>query len=212
MRKLQKLQQNSIAPQETVKDTGTLTYGSPELTDLESVLDSDKDASNSRDFESATVLANARRAIHPVQRIQASDFEDKDRVICAISESRSSDVIGLATINITTGQVEITRILNNDKYTYQQLGDLLWRMSTNPERFLVVESVTNSSSKSLLIPCLNQEYPDIPVVPYARQHWSEAEGLNMVDRFAFHGEINALRANLDNNFYASCAFAAVRFP
>ncbi|KAK3362382.1 muts domain V-domain-containing protein [Lasiosphaeria hispida] len=101
---------------------------------------------------------------------------------------------------------DITRILNENKY--QRLVELLWRLPAEPQYFLVLKSVTDRSSKSLLVSCLDVEYPNTTVVPYARAHWNEAVGLGMVSRFAIRGEIKAIRACLDNNFYASCAFSA----
>ncbi|KAK0731014.1 muts domain V-domain-containing protein [Lasiosphaeris hirsuta] len=132
---------------------------------------------------------------------------EQDQIVCAISESRSSEVIGVATVNITTGQADITRILNNDKY--QRLVELFWRLPAEPQSFLVLKSVPGKGNKSLLVSCLQVECPNTTVVPYARRHWNEAEGLSMVNRFALRDDVKAIRACLDSNFYASCAFSAV---
>ncbi|KAL2021370.1 hypothetical protein VTK56DRAFT_7235 [Thermocarpiscus australiensis] len=132
--------------------------------------------------------------------------EEHDRVVCAISESRASDVIGMAVINVTMGQVEITRILNDDRY--QRLIETIWRMPNRPQTFLVLKKVVDEQSKSLLVCCLNKEFPGAEVVPLEREHWNESEGLRMIDRFAWRKDIKAIRANLEHNFYASCAFSA----
>jgi hypothetical protein len=133
--------------------------------------------------------------------------EYHDEFVCAISESRSGDVLGLAIINITTGRVNLVRILNDDKY--QRLVDTLSTIPHPPQCFLVLSSVFEKSSKSLLVPCLEVEFPSVPLVSVPRAHWNEAEGLVMVDSLALRDQVKVLRASLDNNFYVSCAFCAV---
>ena len=133
--------------------------------------------------------------------------EDQDHVICAISESRSSDMIGLAVINVTLGLVDIIRIVNDDRY--RRLTETLWRMPTWPQTFLVLKKAVDQQGKSSLGACLTREFPQAKMVTLDREHWNESEGLRMVDRFAWRKDIKAIRRNLEHNFYASCAFAAV---
>lgn len=162
----------------------------------------DKDPGNSMLPTVKPQLANGTSPRTPSASTEA------DRVVCAISESRSSDVVGIATINITLGQVDITRILNDDRY--QRLTETLWRMPVWPQIFLVLKKIVAEQSKSLLVYRLKQHFPDAEVVPLDRAHWNESEGLRMIDRFAWRKDIKVIRANLEHNFYASCAFSAVR--
>jgi len=127
--------------------------------------------------------------------------------LCAISESRDGKVIGLATICITVQQVDITRIINDNKY--ERLIDTLGSLAEAPQCFLLLKSVVSKGSKSLLAPTIKREYPMTPIIPYERKYWNELEGLNMIDRFALCHEAKALRARLNNHFYVSCALAAV---
>jgi DNA mismatch repair protein MSH4 len=136
--------------------------------------------------------------------------EEQDRVVCAVSESRSSDVIGMAVINVTMGRVDIIRVVNDDRY--QRLIETLWRMPHAPQTFLVLKKVIDESSKSSLALSLKRDFPDAQVVPLEREHWNESEGLRMIDRFAWRKDIKAVRSDLEHNFYASCAFSAVRVP
>ena len=133
--------------------------------------------------------------------------EDQDHVICAISESRSSDIIGMTVMNVTLGLVDIIRIVNDDRY--RRLTETLWRMPTWPQTFLVLKKVVDQQEKSSLGACLTREFPQAKMVTLDREHWNESEGLKMVDRFAWRKDIKAIRRNLEHNFYASCAFAAV---
>lgn len=136
--------------------------------------------------------------------------EEQDHVVCAISESRSSDVIGMAIINVTMGRVDIIRIVNEDRY--QRLIETLWRVPHAPQAFLVLKKVIDEHSKSSLALRLKREFPDAQVVPLEREHWNESEGLRMIDRFAWREDIKAIRSDLEHNFYASCAFSAVWAP
>ncbi|KAK3382701.1 muts domain V-domain-containing protein, partial [Lasiosphaeria ovina] len=132
--------------------------------------------------------------------------EDKDRLICAISESRSSDVLGLAVINVTAGQVDIITILNDDKY--QRLFETLWRIQGTPEVFLVLKNVVSKNSKSRLASNLDNEFPDVPILPQEREHWNELEAHRLIDLFSVNRQAKATRDSLGNSFYGSCAFAA----
>jgi DNA mismatch repair protein MSH4 len=136
--------------------------------------------------------------------------EEKDRVICALSESRSSDVIGVAVINVTLGHVDLLRVVNDDRF--RRLTETLWRMSTPPQTFLVLQKPCSQHHRSALNSSLKEGFPDAEVIHLDREHWNESEGLRLIDRFAWKQDIQALRQNLENNFYVSCAFAAVCIP
>ncbi|KAK3694427.1 muts domain V-domain-containing protein [Podospora appendiculata] len=177
----------------------------PDLSDSDSDSDLGPDGSNSS--PKVNTEKQSRRKTNPKAR-SAIRSEEEDPIICAISESRSSDVVGVTTINTATGEVEITGILNDDKYTYRCLLDHLARMPVEPQRFLVLKNVIGQGSKSQLVSCLGTRYPETPVEPFSREHWSETEGLSMVDRFAIRDHIKTIRSSLYKNFYAACAFAA----
>lgn len=182
-----------------------------------SILDLELDFSSESDSEE---LGDEGGNIRPVSNLRVnenssalriSDMSDEqDCVVCAISESRSSDVIGVAAINVTMGKVDITRIVNDDRY--QRLIETLWRMPTRPQTFLVLKKVVDKQSKSTLAVRLITEFPESEVVPLGREHWNESEGLRMINRFAWRKDIKAVRADLERNFYVSCAFCAVRQP
>lgn len=175
--------------------------------DLGTNSDSDSVSSDDGGYEHA-VLPSARQQVQDGLQLHTTTAStDLDRVVCAISQSRSSDVIGLAIVNITLGQVDITRILNDDRY--QRLIETVGRMPTWPQTFLVLKKVVAEQSKSLLACCLKEQFPDSEVVPLDREHWNESEALRMLERLAWRKDIKAIRSNLEHNFYASCAFSAV---
>jgi hypothetical protein len=137
------------------------------------------------------------------------DDPERDYVVCAISESRSSDVIGLAVINIAIARVDIIRIVNDDRY--QRLINTIWSMPALPQTFLILKKIIDENSKSSLAFRLKHEFPDADLVPLEREYWNESEGLRLINRFAWRKDIKAIRSDLEKNLHASCAFAGVSY-
>lgn len=139
--------------------------------------------------------------------LHSDSTQDRDHVVCAISESRSSDMVGVAIINVTLGLVDLVRIVNDDKY--RRLLETLWRTPTPPQTFLVLKRVVSQGGKSMLARAIEQEFPLPEIVPLDREHWNESEGLRLVERFAWRSHVKGIRQELEHNFYVSCAFSAV---
>jgi DNA mismatch repair protein MSH4 len=183
-------------------------------TDRPGVLGLDLSSDSETDSEDMDI-DHARTARHlladraPDQAVPSELDEEQDRVVCAISESRSSDMIGVAVINLTMGHVDLVRVVNDDRF--RRLVETLWRLPIKPQTFLMLKKVVNHPSKSALAVCLGQEFPQAQIVPLDREHWNESEGWRMVERFAWRRDVKAIRKNLEHNFYVSCAFSAVRF-
>ena len=176
------------------------TLLTPVLSDSES--DSDMDPSLEE------VLKNLRSTTESVSKSPPpiSDSEEGEYIICAIGESRSADVVTAATINVTTGQVDLLRILNNDRFTYQQLGDTLYGLPSEPKMFVVVDSDANKSGTSLLVACLKQDFPGVSIVPWAREHWCEQEGIHLIERYALKDQVLSVKSDI--GYYTACAFSA----
>ncbi|KAK4098573.1 hypothetical protein N658DRAFT_454814, partial [Parathielavia hyrcaniae] len=154
---------------------------------FDSSSDSDSDSEHMADIDH--VIRTSRRSLENGRSdltVPSELNEEQDRVVCAISESRSSDMIGVAAINMTLGQVDLVRVVNDDRY--RRLTETLWRMPIQPQTFLVLKKVVNQPTK---------------------EHWNESDGWRMVDRFAWRQDIKVIRQNLEHNFYVSCAFSAV---
>ncbi|KAK4144828.1 uncharacterized protein C8A04DRAFT_36202 [Dichotomopilus funicola] len=147
------------------------------------------------------------RAGHgPDHKLHSDSTQDQDYVVCAISESRSSDMVGVAIINVTLGLVDLVRIVNDDKY--RRLLETLWRIPTSPQTFLVLKRVVSQGGKSTVTRSIEQEFPLADIVPLDREHWNESEGLRLVERFAWRSHVKGIRQELNHNFYVSCAFSA----
>jgi DNA mismatch repair protein MSH4 len=175
-------------------------------------LDSSSDSEMDSDDMQIDHIRTARHPLAhqtPDQTVLPELNEEQDRVICAISESRSSDMIGVAVVNLTMGHVDLIRVVNDDRF--RRLVETLWRLPIKPQIFLMLKKVVNQPSKSTLAVCLEQDFPNAQMVPLDREHWNESEGWRMVERFAWRRDVKAIRKNLEHNFYVSCAFSAVRF-
>ncbi|KAK0624840.1 muts domain V-domain-containing protein [Bombardia bombarda] len=138
-----------------------------------------------------------------------SGTEAQDDIICAITESRSAEVIGLAILNVRQMKAELVRLLSPERFTYQYLLDYLSRLprAEKPTRYVVLETVYKSDSKSLLVPALQHAFA-LPVDAFPRKHWSQGKGLKYADSYALHGNIEAVKSFLSSEFYVACAYAA----
>lgn len=54
--------------------------------------------------------------------------------------------------------------------------------------------------------------PGSRIVPYDRKHWSEADGLEGIRKFASREDAETVKVALQGNFYTTCALAAVGLP
>ncbi|KAM7200204.1 MutS domain V domain containing protein [Naviculisporaceae sp. PSN 640] len=116
----------------------------------------------------------------------------------------------MATLNLTTGAAEITRIVNDDKFEYQRLIALLNGMEEQPTCFIVLRRLVNKEGQqSPLYNSLAKAFPDKALKGLDRRYWSASEGLQLVRKLALEGEREAIVTALDKNFYAACAFSAV---
>ncbi|KAK4454510.1 muts domain V-domain-containing protein [Podospora aff. communis PSN243] len=179
------------------------------ISEWEAELGSDSDWTDEDEGDALSTTQaplSSKRSGQSASSSRPSQSAQQYETVCAISESRGGEVIGISTIFIAAQQVDVTRIINDDKY--ERLIGTLETLPVAPQCFLILKRVASGENKSLLFMNLKREYPDTPIIPYARKYWNEVEGLEMVDRFALCHEVKALRARLDNNFYVSCALAA----
>ena len=133
-------------------------------------------------------------------------------ILCAISESRAGDFVGIAILNLTTGRAEISHIINDDKFQYQRLIDVLSNMEHLPHSFIVPEKLAKpGEAKSYLVRCLRKEFPSASIKPLQRGHWSETEGKRIVSESALDSEREAILAVLEKEFYVANAISAVCF-
>lgn len=135
---------------------------------------------------------------------------DTETIICAVSESRAGNFVGIATLNLTTGRADVSHIINDDKFQYQRLIDVLSKMEHLPHSFIVPERLAKpGEAKSDLVRCLQKEFPSASIKSLQRSHWSETEGKRIVSESALDGEREAILAVLEKEFYVANAISAV---
>ncbi|KAK0748410.1 muts domain V-domain-containing protein [Apiosordaria backusii] len=138
-------------------------------------------------------------------------FEDEEhhRVVCAVAESRSAGILGLAVVNLTLATAQIVRIINGSNYT--TLKETLASMPHKPTIFVILPRINVDRSSSKLPSVLLSEIPwsnIITTVP--REYWSKEDCLKHIEYYAHPDQVSPLKTILSSdNFYAACAFSAI---
>lgn len=150
----------------------------------------------------ATTNSSGRRS-RAASSIGASEGH---QVICAVSEARGvTPSVGLAFVNVSTGQAVLSQICDNQSYvkTTHKLAVF------EPSRILIVSTACAPNPKSSLCSTIEEELPDVPLVPLSRKYWSETAGLEYIQSLAFKQDVQSIQVAIDGNFYAICSFSAV---
>ncbi|PSR80216.1 muts domain V-domain-containing protein [Coniella lustricola] len=131
------------------------------------------------------------------------------QVVCAVSEARGiTPSVGLAFVNVSTGQAVLSQIRDNQSYvkTTHKLAVF------EPSCILIVSTACAPNPKSDLCSTIEEELPDVPMVPLNRKYWSEMTGLEYIQDLAFKKDVQSIKVATDGNPDAICAFsAAIRY-
>ncbi|KAK5107362.1 hypothetical protein LTR62_001342 [Meristemomyces frigidus] len=131
--------------------------------------------------------------------------ENQD-IVCAVSESRGiSPTVGLAFVNLDTGEAVLSQI--SDTQTYVRTIHKL--MVFNPSNILIVSNA--SSPKSKLFSIIEETIAEIRcnLTMLDRRYWAETTGLEYIQQLAFSEDVEALKTAVSGNYYAVCCFASV---
>jgi DNA mismatch repair protein MSH4 len=146
-----------------------------------------------------------RSTARPCTGVSALGVENQD-IICAISESRGvSPVVGLAFVNLDTGEAVLSQI--NDSQTYVRTVHKL--IVFNPTTILIVSSASDPRSKLFSIIEDSLDDLDSSVRLLDRRYWAETVGLDYIQQLAFAEDVEATKTAVSGNYYAICCFAAV---
>ncbi|KAJ9133304.1 MutS domain V [Pleurostoma richardsiae] len=127
------------------------------------------------------------------------------QIVCAVSESRGvSPTVGVALVNISTGEAVLSQICDNQSYVKTTHKIAVFE----PSRVLIVSSACPPNPKSSLCATIEEELPGIPLVPLSRSYWSETAGLEFIQALAFKQDVEAVKVAVEGSFYAVCSFAA----
>ncbi|KKA28412.1 hypothetical protein TD95_000236 [Thielaviopsis punctulata] len=131
--------------------------------------------------------------------------DEQQNLICAISEARGVvPAVGICFINISTGEVTMSQICDNQFYvkTIHKL-----RMY-EPSYIVMCSAACPPNSKSTLYCLLEEHIVGARIVPADRSSWNESAGLEYIHNLAFREDSEAIKVAIQGNFYSTCSFSA----
>ncbi|KAH6675370.1 muts domain V [Plectosphaerella plurivora] len=155
-----------------------------------------------------TTIIRRPTTAQTTRRSRATPFPGNEgrQIVCALSEARGvSPSVGVAFVNISTGEVILSKISDSQFYvkTIHKL-DIL-----EPAQILLISSVCPPNPKSNLYDLIEEHLTDARIIPFDRKHWSEADGLDCIRKLASHEDAEAVKVAIQGNYYTTCALAAV---
>ncbi|KAF2419048.1 DNA mismatch repair protein MutS [Tothia fuscella] len=150
--------------------------------------------------------ARSRRPSTGRPRIAASTIGlQNQQLVCALTESRGiSPTVGLAFINLDTGEAALSQI--SDSQTYVRTINKLRVYA--PSQILIPNTAASPPSKLF---CIIEEDLDIinaELIPVDRRYYAETTGLECIHQLAFTEDIEAIKIAIGGNYFAVCCFAA----
>jgi DNA mismatch repair protein MSH4 len=131
---------------------------------------------------------------------------ESQQIICAISEGRGiSPTVGLAFVNISTGEAVLSQICDNQFYA-RTLNKL---QVFEPTEILVVSTTGPPNPKSKMFQVMEENIIGARIITVDRKHWSETVGLEYIQELAFAEDVEAIKVAIGGNYFATCCFAAV---
>jgi DNA mismatch repair protein MSH4 len=131
---------------------------------------------------------------------------EPQQIVCALSEARgTSPTVGLAFVNISTGEAVLSQICDNQFYvkTIQKLQVF------EPTEILLASTQGPPNPKSILYCLIEEKAIGSKIVSLDRKYWSEIAGLDFIQQLAFAEDVEAIKVAIDGNYFATCCLAAV---
>ena len=131
---------------------------------------------------------------------------ENQQIVCAASESRGiSPTVGLAFVNLDTGEAVLSQI--SDSQTYVRTIHKLTVF--NPTMILIVSTAANPESKLFSIIEDSLEDLESSITLLDRRYWAETTGIEYIKQLAFAEDVESIKTAVSGNYYAVCCFAAV---
>jgi len=131
---------------------------------------------------------------------------ESQQIICAISEGRGiSPTVGLAFVNISTGEAVLSQICDNQFYA-RTLNKL---QVFEPTEILIVSTTGPPNPKSKMFQVVEENVLGARITTLDRKYWSETAGLEYIQQLAFIEDVEAIKVAIGGNYFATCCFAAV---
>ncbi|KAE9978713.1 hypothetical protein BLS_000367 [Venturia inaequalis] len=129
----------------------------------------------------------------------------KQELVCAVTESRGiSPTVGLAFINLDTGEVALSQI--SDSGTYVRTIHKITVYA--PSQIILPSTAANPPSKLFSIIEEHIEQINANLVCVDRRYYAETSGIDSIRQLAFAEDVEAINVSIGGNFYAVCCFAA----
>ncbi|KAG9238562.1 DNA mismatch repair protein-like protein MutS [Amylocarpus encephaloides] len=130
---------------------------------------------------------------------------EAQQIICAISEGRGvTPTVGLAFVNITTGEAVLSQICDNQFYA-RTINKLI---VFEPTEILIVSTAAPPNEKSKMYKIIEENVIGARLISVDRKYWSETSGLEFIQQLAFSEDLEALRIAIGGNYFATCCFSA----
>lgn len=163
--------------------------------------------------QSNSLPQNSRRSVSRAGTIQrprtpgsAIGGGEYQQIICAVNEGRGvSPTVGLAFVNISTGEAVLSQISDNQFYvkTCHKLEVF------EPSEILIVSTAGPPNQKSKMYSIIEENILGSKIITVHRQYWSETAGLDYIQSLAFKEDVEAIKVAIGGNYYATCCFSAV---
>jgi DNA mismatch repair protein MSH4 len=128
------------------------------------------------------------------------------QIVCAVSEARGiSPTVGLAFINISTGEAVLSQICDNQFYVRTCHKIQVFE----PTEILIVSTAAPPNQKSKMYSVIEEEIPGSKIIALDRKYWSETAGLEYIQQLAFVEDVEAIKVAIGGNYFATCCLAAV---
>lgn len=131
---------------------------------------------------------------------------EPQQIMCAVSEARGvSPTVGLAFVNISTGEVVLSQICDNQFYVRTCHKIQVFE----PTEILVMSTSAPPNPKSKMYSVLENEIIGSRITVLDRRYWSENAGLDYIQQLAFSEDVEAIKIAIGGNYFATCCLAAV---
>ena len=131
---------------------------------------------------------------------------DSQQIICAVSEARGvSPTVGLAFVNISTGEAVLSQICDNQFYVRTCHKIQVFE----PTEILIMSTSSPPNLKSKMYSVLEEEVIGSRITALDRRYWSENAGLDYIQQLAFSEDVEAIKVAIGGNYFATCCLAAV---
>ncbi|TVY24077.1 MutS-like protein [Lachnellula hyalina] len=130
---------------------------------------------------------------------------ESQQIVCAINEGRGiTPTVGLAFVNISTGEAVLSQICDNQFYA-KTLNKL---QVFEPTEILIVSTAGPPNLKSTMYKIVEENIIGAKMVLVDRRYWSETSGLEFISQLAFAEDVEAIKVAIGGSYFATCCFAA----